>query len=150
MEWSDSLFSQNQTPMLKTRVSEIYKDEEDIIHIRFPEKGMRIELRDSHEILETRTRLSPPGSQQLILTDLTTDPLPTRDARNYANSPEMNDTTTAMALIVNNGFSKILGNMFLGFSKGQYPVKLFVSHDEARAWLMQQERKRIQQSRNSD
>ena len=47
----------------------------------------------------------------------------------------MNATTQALALLVDNQLSRLLGNFFVGFQKGQYPVKLFTSTEKAKHWL---------------
>lgn len=121
------------TEILKTSVSEISL-ENGIIRIDFPISNCIINETDALEILRARTSL-PTASKQLILTDLTTNPKPTREAREFAKHSEMIETTYALALLIASPVSRLLGNFFLGFNKGEYPVKLFTSIEEATSWL---------------
>ena len=119
----------------KTKVAELSVDEHAIVHISFPLKGVPIQLKDSEELLKTRVKLTPKIKKQLLLADLRNNPKPDRGARNFANSEAMNQSTKALAFIVNNGLNTILGNLFIGFNKGKYPVKLFKNKDNAVQWL---------------
>ncbi len=61
-----------------------------------------------------------------------------RDAREiYANNP----SSQAVALVIGNPVSRILGNFFLGVNKNVSPLKLFTSEQEALNWLITTRRK---------
>lgn len=121
--------------MITTKVATIERDESGIIHLNFPKEGVEIRVEDSMEILQQRISLGPQNERQLIVADLTSNPKPDREARDYAKSDEMNAVTKGLALIVGSGLSTILGNFFLGFNKGDYPVKLFTDKQDAIEWL---------------
>lgn len=121
--------------MIETAVATVEITNDDVVIIRFPKKEQIVLLENSKEILNARISFSPPGTKQLVLADLTTNPKPNREARDYAKSKEMNKSTKGLALLVTNGVSSILGNLFLGFNKGEYPVKLFLNQEDAIIWL---------------
>ena len=84
----------------------------------------------------TRTSFSPPATKQLVLADIRKNPNPDKDARDFAKNDQMNKATQALALIIGNKLSRLLGNFFLGFHKGKYPTKLFTSPEKAKEWLL--------------
>ena len=109
-----------------------------IVHMSFPEKNIVIDLDDSIKIYEGRIQLNTPSPKQLLSVDLRTDPKPNREARNYAKSKNVIDTTKAMAILVKSPLSKMLGNFFIGFNKGDFPVKIFIEENSATKWLTKQ------------
>lgn len=121
---------------VKTSVSELYLDENGIIHVSFPIKDSKISLGDAREMYEKRVELSGNNMQQLLLSDMRTDPKPSREAQNFLRSQRVIDSTKAVAMLVGGTASKLLGNFFLGFSKKGYPVKLFTEKEDAINWLM--------------
>lgn len=54
--------------------------------------------------------------------------------RNYASSKNENNVS-AMALIVENTFTKVLANFFIKRNKTNFPTKMFTDLDSAREWL---------------
>ena len=106
-------------------------NEKGIIHIHFIEKNVVINLSDSQEIYRARIKLGKVNEKQLILVDLRNNPKPNREARSFAKSKEMLESTKAMAMIVGSNSSRILGNFFVGLSRGDYPVKLFLKEKNA-------------------
>ena len=122
--------------MVKTKAAEVEMRDNGIVYLNFPDPGLEINKEMALEILHARISFSPPGTKQLVLVDLSTNPKPDKEARDIAKSEEMVHATKALALIGNNSFSRILGNLFLGFSKGNFPVKLFSTEEEATEWLL--------------
>ncbi len=57
-----------------------------------------------------------------------------RAARDGFAGDEDSSGESATALIVDNAFSKRLGNLFLQMSKPGRPVRMFTSEEEAAAW----------------
>lgn len=123
-------------PLIQTSVAEVYKDEFGIIRVSFPEQNVLLEFSDSQEIFDARITLSPPGTKQLILADIRTNPKPDRKARDFSRRPEMVATTKGMAMLVGNSLSRMLGNFFIGFNRGDFPVKLFLEEEKATEWLL--------------
>jgi hypothetical protein len=60
-----------------------------------------------------------------------------KEVRDYMSGDELNSMIIATALITGSGLSKILGNLFLSFSKPQFPTKLFSEEEKAAEWLQQ-------------
>jgi hypothetical protein len=58
-----------------------------------------------------------------------------RAARQYLSSPEVAETTVALALLVESSFSRMVASFFLGLGKPPYPAKAFSSEAQARAWV---------------
>jgi len=54
----------------------------------------------------------------------------------YANHPT--PWITHIALIVDNPYKSILGNLFMGLNKLQVPSKLFTTEENAQQWLQNQ------------
>jgi len=121
---------------ISTDVSNLSIGENGIVLMEFPKKNTVIGLEDSWRIYEERIKLTPPGTKQLILVDLLSNPKPNREARDFAKTPEMVNSTKAMALIVGGPLSRMLGNFFMGFNKGAFPTKLFTETVAAENWLL--------------
>ena len=120
-----------------TSVSKLKLDDNGIIQMEFPQKNVKINIEDSKGIFQGRMQLTNAGKEQLLMVDLRNNPKPDREARDYARSQEFVETTRAMAILVGGPMSKMLGNFFLGFNKGDFPVKLFTEKENAADWLMQ-------------
>ena len=120
---------------ISTSVAEIHMDQEGIVHIHFPIKNVKMTVEDSRKIYEGRMQLANKDSKQLIIADLRTNPNPDRGAREFTKSTEMVNTTKTMALLVGGPISKMLGNFFIGFNKGDFPVRLFTEKEKAINWL---------------
>jgi len=58
-----------------------------------------------------------------------------REVRVYYSSAEGVKADTALALLVESPFSRVLANFFIGLNKMPVPTRLFTSEDEAVAWL---------------
>ena len=121
---------------IKTSTAKLQLDENGIVHMSFLHKNMPIKLKDSENIYKGRMTLTDGLQDQLLLVDLRNNPRPDIEARNYAKSKEVIDSTKAMAAIVGGALSKILGNFFIGFNKGSFPVKLFTNKEDAIIWLL--------------
>jgi hypothetical protein len=70
-----------------------------------------------------------------ILTDIRAIKSVDTEARRYLADQESNQLITAGALLVNNHFHKVAGNIFVMVNKPTVPAKLFTSEGEALAWL---------------
>ena len=60
----------------------------------------------------------------------------TRDARTHYARKQVGEGVSAIALLIDSPVSKVIGNMFLGFSKPKHPLKLFNSEPNAIEWLI--------------
>lgn len=112
-------------------------DDDDIVHLSFNEGSKHIGIAESKQIVVDRVSLNTPEQKQLILVDLFgAKNKYNKEAREFAKSKEMNETTSAMAFIIDNFWGKIVGNFFVGLSKGNYHVRLFTEKQEAIKWLL--------------
>ncbi|UTW62255.1 hypothetical protein KFE98_19990 [bacterium SCSIO 12741] len=123
---------------IPTRAADVSLDDQGIIHMTFTQNS-KITLSDAQEIFRVRRELEPNRSKQLLLLDMRATPGANREARFYSKKKEVIDTTQAMAMIVENYSSQILGNFFLGFIRGDYPVRLFTDEESAVKWLKSKE-----------
>lgn len=60
---------------------------------------------------------------------------PSKEVRDYFASDEVAKLHKATAILVNSGFTKALGNLYLKFSKPKYPTRLFTDEEKATEWL---------------
>ena len=124
------------TKIVTTSVSELWLDDHNIVHMKFPAKNVKINIADSREIYEGRMKLPNTDTKQLLLVDLRTNPKPDREARDFTKSTEVVNITKAMAMLVGGPWSKVLGNFFIGFNRAKFPVSLFTKDEEAVDWLL--------------
>ena len=119
---------------LLVSVGKLAIENNDIIYVTF-EQGIYVTLEDSKEIIEARNILRP-NRKQLIIWDLTSDPVPDKDSKKIAFEPEVVSITKASAFIINSKISQIVGNFFISLNPGKYPTKLFTDKKEAEDWLL--------------
>ena len=58
-----------------------------------------------------------------------------KSARDYFSSDEGTKNVLAGALMLDSGFSRILGNFFLKVTKPKIPARIFTDEKEALEWL---------------
>jgi hypothetical protein len=58
-----------------------------------------------------------------------------RNARVYFAGAEAERNVTAAALVISSMIGRVIGNFFIGLNKSLFPTRLFVSQEEAIAWL---------------
>ena len=74
------------------------------------------------------------GTKKKVLLDLRGAHGAEQEARNYV-AKEGKPYIQAMALIVKSPYTRMLGNFFIGFSKPNYPSKIFNNEEKAIQWL---------------
>lgn len=95
-------------------------------------KGAVINLDLARETQEAVKRLSG-GKRVGLLVDLSNVKSITYDARNFYSTAE---GVEAVSLLAKSLVAKIIGNFFIGIKKDTVtPTRLFVSEEEAVAWL---------------
>lgn len=62
---------------------------------------------------------------------------PSKEARDYLGTPEVVALLKANAIVANSTLPKIIGNLYLMFSKPNIPTKIFTDEAAALAWLQQ-------------
>jgi hypothetical protein len=58
-----------------------------------------------------------------------------KDARDYYSRLDKKPGCAALAILIESNFSKVIANFFIGFSRPEFPTKLFTSKEEAMEWL---------------
>jgi len=58
-----------------------------------------------------------------------------KQARAFYGSDEVTRTHRALAFIIDSGFSRVIGNFYLGLNKPKIPTKLFTKEEDAIEWL---------------
>ncbi|WBM75101.1 STAS/SEC14 domain-containing protein [Saprospira grandis] len=75
------------------------------------------------------------GLKKYYITDIRLLKSASREAREYLRDYS---GAAAAAIIVGGGLSKMLGNMYMSFSKPLYPTRIFRDEKKAIAWLVEQ------------
>lgn len=73
-----------------------------------------------------------------FLTDISQIIQITKEVRDFLADNDFAYYISKNAILINSGISKILGNIFLRFSKPNFPTKLFTDKQKAMAWLFSQ------------
>ncbi len=116
---------------MRTRTAEITLDPKGIVVFRALE-GAVITGPDA----ETNSQgiVGCGGERILVLSDIRGLRSMNREARVFA-SAFADDNYEAVALVVGNPVSKLIGNFFIGLNKPQIPTQVFSSEEPAMAWL---------------
>jgi hypothetical protein len=117
-----------------TRVSEIWLDDEGIMHVVFP-KGITLSLTDMEEAYKIFGDMGfGPGkkkSRQL----LSGGPFAiSKEAREYAGKSGT-DFFIAAAMVTGSPFMRFVINLFNAIQRHNVPFKLFATEEEAVIWL---------------
>lgn len=126
--------SQSFTPRVaETSTTTQTLREENILHVLLkPQADVTLEAaEENHRV----TRELAGDKSVLVLVDVRPARSITREARMSFSDPEKRANTIAQAMIVDSGISKVMGNLFIGLNKPDFPVRLFTSEDEAIDWL---------------
>ena len=96
--------------------------------------GAHETLPAAKEVVEGYNHLGG-GRRLLAVADIRRARSVDRAARQYYASDEMTAVVRALALVVDSGVSRVLGNFFLGLNKPSIPTRLFRSVDDGVTWL---------------
>ncbi len=113
-------------------------DQQGFVRLTFP-NYVEINGTQAYKIYESRLELDA-AIPQLLFVDLTSNPRPDREARQFVKSKEAISCTQAIACLVDGLLSKMVGNLLLSVTNGKIPTKLFGSEDEAVKWLLDQKK----------
>jgi len=75
------------------------------------------------------------GLDKYYITDIRQLKSASKEAREYLRN---HSGAAAAAVIVGGGLSKMLGNMYMSFSRPLYPTRIFQDEKKAIAWLIEQ------------
>lgn len=118
---------------VQTRTQRVWLGEDDILYAKcLPVENHTLE--DAFENHNVNRRLC--GNMKLpMLTDLRSIGNMSREARIFYASEDNAEIVLAMALLVDNAFSKMMGNFFIRLNKPRFPTKMFTSENAAITWL---------------
>ena len=94
--------------------------------------NIEITIEDAEQILAAQIKLTG-GNHTPVLVDIRQLKSATREARTFGASKAQ--TTLALALLVASPVGRMVGNIFISFSRPPFPTRLFTSEDDAHAWL---------------
>jgi hypothetical protein len=94
-------------------------------------QGAKETLADARENVEAILTLAG-GTKRPLLVDMRKIASIERDARAYYAG---SSSQSAVALLIDSGLSKVIGNFIIALSKATGPMKLFTSRDDAVRWL---------------
>lgn len=58
-----------------------------------------------------------------------------KKTRQYVSSPQAGEDLTALAVIINNPVTRMMGNFFVKFHQPEYPFRFFTNVEEATEWI---------------
>ena len=58
-----------------------------------------------------------------------------KEARQFLSSPEAGENISALAVIIDNPVTRIVGNFFIKFNQPAYPLRFFPNVEEAMMWI---------------
>ena len=118
---------------IETKTEIITLRNDGIVHC-IAKNGISIELEDAKENILAIAKISPKLPKP-VLVDIRQSSGASKEARKYFGSDEVAVVQSAVALLVDSGLSKLLGNFFVGLNKPIFPLKLFTNEQEALNWL---------------
>lgn len=117
----------------KTRTLTLVMRDDGIMYgVALPDSQQSLE--DARENVECVRNMAA-GQRVPLLVDIRQTGTLSREARMHYGSQEGARVITAVALVGDSAFSRVVGNLFIRLSKPRYPARLFSSVDEAIVWL---------------
>jgi hypothetical protein len=118
---------------MTTRAATIHLDAAGIIHVAALPK-VETTLDDARHVVAALVTVAA-GTPRPLLADMREVQPLSRDVRTYYLESEAIDITAATAILVGSPMSRMIGNLFLRFTKSDIPTRLFTSEADARDWL---------------
>ncbi len=119
----------------------IWSDEDGLSWITF-ETGAEITGDDAAMLLEFAKRTSNDAEYFRVLVDLRSNPVISKEARDFAASGQIQSFISAFAILASDLPMRLVGNFFIHFHKPNQPTKIFTDEHEARTWLLEQREKK--------
>ena len=96
--------------------------------------GAEERLSGAREVVEGYRKLGG-GRRLLAVADIRRARSVDREARRYYAGEEMGAVVQGLALVVDSGISRVLGNFFLSLNRPRFEMRLVRSSDEGVKWL---------------
>jgi len=116
-----------------TRTSNLWMLDESIIYIE-KKPDVEIRLEDAIENNQVILAISKSNKWSLLI-DIRSIKSISKEAREYYSDDKSMPGRCAIALLVDSYFSRIMANIFIGYSNASIPIKLFSSKEMAMEWL---------------
>jgi hypothetical protein len=110
-----------------------YKNE--VLYVTFNSADMTFEQAKSH-VADIRREFKD-VLPTLSIGNISSLKNPSKEARDYFGRPEMIEMVKRNAIVADSVLSKIVGNLYLMFSRPTIPTKMFTDEAAALAWLAQ-------------
>ena len=121
------------TAVVTTATTRLWLDDEGILHVETLPLSDET-LASAQGNLAALLRLGG-GVRRPLLVDMRGGRSLSRDARKHYAGPEAARVVCAVAVLVDNPLSRMLGNVFLGVNKPAFPTHLVEDQESGLAWL---------------
>jgi hypothetical protein len=118
----------------------IWSDEDGLSWVTF-EPEAEITGEDARQLLEFALQTFNGTEYYRVLVDLRTNPIITKEARDFAASGITKSYISAFAIVASELSMRLVGNFFIHFHKPHQPTQVFTCEEKARVWLMLQKEK---------
>jgi 2-polyprenyl-6-methoxyphenol hydroxylase-like FAD-dependent oxidoreductase len=115
-----------------TPVSRLFLDREGILKVVIAE-GAELGIEDVRNIFEVEKRMLQ-GRRGIVLVDARNSYSISSEARSYAIAQR--DSRVATAILTTSIAYKVVNDIYYRFYSSPSPVKVFMSEDKAREWLL--------------
>lgn len=119
----------------------IWSDEDGLSWVTFDPEA-EITGEDVALLLEFAKRTFNDAEYFRVLVDLRSNPVITKEARDFAAGAAMGTYISAFAILASDLPMRLVGNFFIHFHKPEQPTRVFTDENEARKWLLEQDDKR--------
>ncbi len=122
-----------ENEVIKTQIGKAWLREDSILHFEY-KPNSHDTLITAKENLAADKELAQDKKRPLFC-DFRNIKSQDKKARDFYASNEAHQIISACALLIDSGFSKIIGNFFMGINKPKTPTRLFTSEKKAIEWL---------------
>jgi hypothetical protein len=119
----------------------IWSDEDGLSWVTFDPEA-EINGEDVAMLLEFAKRTVSDAEYFRVLVDLRSNPVISKEARDFAAGAAMGAHISAFAILASDLPMRLVGNFFIHFHKPDQPTKVFTEESAARKWLLEQKDKR--------
>jgi len=122
------------TPFFKSQITEIFQLKNSILYCDFFLSTYNDMDAAREHVQGLQNTLG--SHKALFLIDIVGVKKASKDFRDYMASDDVAVMSTAHAIYIDSGIAKIMGNLYLKFSKPKIPTKIFTSKEDAIEWLL--------------
>lgn len=120
--------------VVQTRSTEMRLGTDGVIRGELRFEGVHLALEEVQTIFEIYGEFTREEKRPLLV-DIRRLGSVDGDARRYATSDAVDSMMSAMAIVVGSTVSMVIGTLFLGFNRPNYPTRIFTDTERALLWL---------------